>query len=932
MKMLMINRFYISFTLCIGFLTLSAQSIPLDPTVTTGKLANGLTYYIKQNNKPENSAQLYLVNKAGSVLEDDDQQGLAHFMEHMNFNGTKNFPKNKLVDYLQKAGIAFGADLNAYTTFDETVYMLPIPTNDSKMLSKGLDILRDWAAEATLASDEIDKERGVVLEEARLRKGKDDRMSRQYFSSMMNESRYADRLPIGKDEILKNFSSETIKRFKNDWYRPNLQAIIIVGNINVKETEKLLREKFSNLKNPKNERTRPFYQIALKGTNQYTAVTDDEQANTRLQIMFKHKDSPVITEADYINAVKKSLFNQMLSERRSEIVSQEPEPAYTNMGASIQPLLGGVDMFTFTVDAKKGKLKESFFQTWNLIEKIKRFGFTQKDLTIAKESYLRGMESQWNEKRNAPSTAYVKEYQNNFLKNEAAPGIEWEYTFIKSKMPSISLEDINGIAAEYLQDKNRDVLILAPSKEKNALPSEVTILDWMAEIHNEDNTPFKDVEVNKPLMAILPVPGTVIATRNYPELNTTELTLSNGVKVVLKPTDFKNDEIGFSAYSPGGTSLYDDKDFYNAFNTGAMISQFGIGDFNPTELSKKLNGKIVGVNSNISERSEVINGNAAPKDLETALQLVYLKFAHPRKDAVLFKNIINKSKENIANRYSDPVNVFSDTISSVMGNYNYRSEPPTIKKLDELNLDKIYDIYKERFNDASGFTFVFVGNFDVAQITPLLNQYLGSLPSLYKKEKARDLDIHIPRGKLIKKVYKGVENKATIRLVASGDYEYNSINNLYLKALGEILQMRLLKELREAEGEVYSPSIQTIYNKEPKNRYAMIINFGCAPQNADHLISLVEIEMKKILTSGVTKDEIEKFKTAYAKNLDLALKENGFWLTYLSSQSQNHDDIYEVNKAKSNLDKVNESALKTAAQIFLSTNNLITFELLPTTL
>jgi zinc protease len=929
MKMFMTNRFFISFALFIGFLTLSAQNIPLDPTVTTGKLANGLTYYIKQNNKSENSAQLYLVNKAGSVLEDDDQQGLAHFMEHMNFNGTKNFPKNKLVDYLQKAGITFGADLNAYTSFDETVYMLPIPTNDSKMLGKGLDVLRDWACETTLASDEIDKERGVVLEEARLRKGRDDRMSRQYFSSMLNYSRYADRLPIGKDSILKSFTSETIRRFKNDWYRPNLQAIIVVGNINVKETEKLIREKFSNLKNPKNERARPIYQITLKGANQYSAVTDDEQPNTSLQIMFKHNDSPLITEADYINSIKKSLFNQMLGERRTEILNQEPNPTYTSVGASIQPLLDGVDMFSFTVVAKKDKLKESLFQTWNLIEKIKRFGFTQKDLTIAKENYLRRMESQWNEKENAPSAAYVKEYQNLFLKSEAAPGIDWEYNFVKSKIPAISLEDINGITTEYLQDKNRDILILAPSTEKDGLPSEVTILDWMEKIHNEDMTPFKDVEVNKPLMSILPVPGTVIATRNYPELNITELTLSNGVKVILKPTDFKNDEINFSAYSPGGTSLYDDKDFYNAFNTGAMISQFGLGDFNPTELSKKMNGKIVGISSNITERSEVINGNAAPKDLETALQLVYLKFVNPRKDAVLFKNIINKSKENIANRYTDPVNVFSDTISSVMGNYNYRSEPPSLKKLDELNLDKIYNIYKERFDDASGFTFVFVGNFDVTQITPLLVQYLGSLSSLYKKEEARNLSIHIPSGKLIKKVYKGIENKAIIRLVASGDYEFSAINNLYFKALGEILEMRLLKELREVEGEVYSPSIQTIYNKDPKNRYALLINFGCAPKNADYLVSLVELEMKKIMDTGVTKDEIEKFKAAYTKNIDLAIKDNGFWLNYLISQYQNNEDIYEVNSAKLNIDKVNESTLKASAQIFLSSKNFITFELLP---
>ncbi|MDB5086393.1 MAG: hypothetical protein JWR09_387, partial [Mucilaginibacter sp.] len=905
-----------------------AQTIPLDKAVRTGKLANGFTYYIRKNSEPQKRVQLYLVNKVGSVLEDDDQQGLAHFMEHMNFNGTKHYPKNDLVDYLQKAGVRFGADLNAYTSFDETVYELPLPTDDATMTASGLNIMRDWAQEALLDSVEIEKERGVVLEEERLGKGASDRMARKFYPIMLNHSRYAERLPIGIDKVLINFKPAVIKRFYHDWYRPDLQALIVVGDVNVDEVEKLIRGQFADLKNPANERLRTKYSVPLTGHGQFLTVTDKEKTSTEIEILYKHKAPVLKTETDYLGSIKRSLFNQLLAARRYAEISQETKPASTNMNANIQGILGGLDAFTFDVTPKSGQLQQAVEQSWLIVEKIKRYGFTQAELDRAKQNYLRSLENGLKEKDKTPSDSYVKEYQRLFLQQEASPGIVWENDFVKKHIDQVNLADIKAVMDDYFKSADVDMLVLAPEKDKSTLPDSATILSWINNVNKSDIKPFKDDEVSQTLLAIKPKPGKVIAKSAVSQINVTELTLSNGVKVILKPTDFKNDEIRFTAFSPGGTSLYNDADYDNAANAAALMSRFGLGNLNPVQLSKVLNGKQLNVAASIAARSENINGNTSIADLETALQLVYMQFTQPRKDSTLFNNIINNAKESLTNRYADPNNVFADTVNYVMGNYSFRSSPTSAERLDKISLQKAYNIYKERFADATGFTFVFVGNFNVETITPLLEQYLGSLPSLHKNEKPRDLGIHIPAGQLTKKVYKGTENKAIVRLLISGDYQYSAQNNLLLKALGDILQIKVLQHLREEESEVYSPSVQTLYNKYPKNRYAFTVSFGCAPKNTDHLIDLVKKEMETLVSNGAEADDIQKFKAAYEKNVELALNDNGFWLGYLSCQYENDENVLQVLDAKTNLAKVTPETLKQAAQIYLTGNNIIRFELL----
>lgn len=905
------------------------NSVPLDPAVKVGKLPNGFTYYIRKNIEPKNRVTIYLANKAGSILENENQRGLAHLMEHMAFNGTKNFPKNELVNYLQKTGVRFGADLNAYTSFDETVYQLPIPSDDPEIVKNGLQIMRDWAQDVTLDPVEIDKERGVVLEEKRLGKGAQQRMQDKYLPMLFNNSRYSNRLPIGTEEVLKNATPQTIKDFYKDWYRPNLQALIVVGDIDVNQIEQLIKAKFSDLKNPANPKPRTKYNIELTGKNQFLTVTDKEFPVTVAQILIKHKEQPLLTKTDLKNSVIRSLYNQMMGARFSEL-SKQANPPFLQAGNSISGFLAGLDAATTVIVAKPGEFEKGLKTTFTEVERVKRFGFTSTELERAKASFLTSQESAFKEKDKTSSDNFVQEYVQLFLKGTVSPGIDYEYNFYKNTLPSITLVDVNALAKQYITDINRDVIIMAPDKDKDKLPSEATVNEWInSVVMDKSIAAYVDQVSDKPLLAKKPTAGKIVATSKIAEIGVTEYKLSNGIKVILKPTDFKNDEISFYGYSPGGTSLYNDADFQSASNAAAIISRSGVGEFNSIQLPKYLNGKRVFVSPMISERSEGISASTTPKDLETALQLTYLYFTAPRKDPEIFKGIISQQKGNLANRDSDPNSVFSDTVSAVVGNYNVRRTGPSVDKLNQINLDRAFEIYKERFADASDFTFTFVGSFDNEKIKPLLEQYLGALPAINRNEKAVDLGIKVPAGAITKKVYKGQEPKATVRLMFSGDYTYNQTNNNQLDALAEVLNIKLIERLREDEGGVYGVNAGASYSKFPVNRYSFTISFGCAPENVDKLISSTLDEINKIKTNGATNVDIQKFVAEETRTTETQLKTNQFWLGNIVGSAQNEEDPKEVLTYVESLKAITPEALKSASKTYLNEQNFIKFILLP---
>jgi len=904
------------------------KALPLDPAVRTGKLPNGFTYYIRHNEEPKNRVVFYLANKVGSILETDEQRGLAHFMEHMSFNGTTHFPKNELVDYLQRSGVRFGADLNAYTNFDETVYQLPLPSDQPELLQHGLQIMRDWAHEAILDPVEIDKERGVVLEEKRLRTGAAQRMRDVYFPLLLNHSRYADRLPIGTDSVLNHFKPGTLQAFYQDWYRPNLQALIVVGDINVDEMEKNIKAKFSDLRNPVKEKTRTTYSVPLTGKNQFITVTDPENKATSVEILIKHPEEKLSSTADYRNYIIRSLFNDMLRERYGELTRQA-DPPYINGGASIFNFISSLDVYSANVTAKPGELEKGLKAVCRETVRVGRFGFTQSELERAKKNYLNMIEFSFKEKDKTASNRYVNEYLQYFLKGTTAPGIDEEYRLTQSYLPTITVKDINAVCKEYIRSADRDILITAPEKEKADLPNQATVESWLAQVTAEPLQPYKDATSDLPLLSHEPVAGRVVKEESDEILHTTTLTLSNGVKVLLKPTNFQNDQIMFCGFAPGGSSLYSDADFPSAGYAAAVMDLAGLGNYNATELRKYLSDKQVGVGVQISEHYQTVSGGAIMKDMETALKLTYADFTAPRLDKVLFDGFINRNKASLANRANDPNYVFADSVNAVWNQGSMRRSGTSVAKLEQINPDRSFEIYKELFADASNFTFVFIGSFKIEELKPLLEKYLGGLPVTHKGGYYKDLGIRPPEGRIEKTIYKGTASKATVYLVFSGPFDYSAAEKVQLDALKEVLQIRLIERLREDESGVYSPSVGQTVSKDPDPRYMFTISFGCAPQNVEKLIASVLDEVNKLKVSGPPQVNVDKYKAEDQRARETDLKTNLWWYDYLVTTLQNQDDLHELNSYDSDLSKVSPASLKGMADKYLSGKNFIRLILLP---
>lgn len=900
--------------------------IPFDPKVVRGQLPNGLSYYIRKNSEPKNRVTIYLVNKVGSILENEQELGLSHFLEHMAFNGTKHFPKNELVNYLQKSGVKFGSDLNAYTIFDETVYQLPLPTDNAELLHNGFQIMRDWAQEATLDSVEIEKERGVILEEKRLSKSSQERLREQYFPMLVNNSLYARRIPIGTDEVLKGFKRSAIVNYYKKWYRPNLQALIVVGDIDVAATEQTIKSMFSDLKNPSPCPVRKDYNIALTGKNQFFCATDQEVPLPAIQVFVKYEKEKLITLDDYKTSICRNLFNIVLAERISDLTRQ-PNSPFIEANAQAGNFISNLDAFTVTIASKPEMLEKSFRTVWSEFERFKQHGVTESELSRAKSAIAKGIEAGYNERSKIPSGSYTEEYVRHFLEGEASPGIEFEFKLIRQILAEIETNDIALVIGKYLADVNRDILVIGSDKDK--LPAEKDILKWMNVIQNTVFAPMKETMTNVPLLAQLPVPGKITAESKNDSIGITTLTLSNGVKVVLKPTDFKNDEIVFNAFSPGGTSLYSDAEYESANAAVDVVTTAGLAEFSLSDLQKYMTGKRVSISPFISERFEGFNGNTSPEDFETLLQSLYAYFVLPRKDFSVYNGEFKRAKSTIGERYSNPSTVFSDTISAILGNYSVRRTGISAEKLNRINTDRAYEIYKERFADAGDFNFTFVGNFDIEIIKPLLEMYIGSLPAMSANEAARNLNIHIPEGRINKKVYKGHEQKSTVRLVISGKYIYGEEENNKLDALASLLSIKLIEKLREEESGVYNVGAKVNYSKYPENRYSFSISFGCAPSNVERMIKSVNKVIKEIKKNAPAQEDVDKVINEDLRTAEIQFKTNNFWLNYLVSKQQLNEGFASVLNYENAMKKITQQGIQEAAKKYLTTNNFIRFCLYP---
>ncbi len=906
-----------------------AQEIPVDPNVKIGKLSNGLTYYIRQNTEPKKRAELRLVVKAGSILETDSQQGLAHFMEHMNFNGTVNFPKNELVNFLQKAGVKFGADLNAYTGFNETVYMLPIPTDSAGLLETGLQVLEDWAHGALLDPAEIDKERGVVLEESRMGRGARQRMQDQYFKMILNHSRYAERLPIGKDSIIRNFQPETLQAFYKDWYRPDLMAVLAVGDFDPVAVEQLIQEKFSRIPPAENSKPRETYNIPLDGSNKVAIVTDSEYPQNLVQVIYQLPQKKEKTLADVRTTISRQLFNQMMGQRMSEL-TQKADPPFLVGFSNYSNFLADLDSYTSLALAKETEgLTTALATLVQENERVRKYGFTASELERTKQNFQHHVERAYKERDKSQSAQFVTAYTDHFLLDKSIMGIENYFAVATKTLPEISLEEVNQLAQEFMSDQNIAVVVMAPESGKAKLPSEKEILDLLATTGKEV-TPYEDNVSDQPLLSQPPDGTPVIEKITDKQTDITELILGNGTRVYLKPTDFKNDQILFRATSPGGISLHQ-QEWFSAQFASYLIASGGVGPFDNTQLQKYLTGKTVSVRPFIGTLTEGFNGSTTPKDLETALQLMYAYFNTPRKDAEVVQGILSSQKAFLQNQQQTitPEKVFADTLKALVTNYHVLAKPLEAADIDKIDLDEAYRIYADRFSDASDFVFTFVGNFDIDTITPLLETYIGGLKATGRKETFDYPAIRPVAGHLEKTVFKGREPKSMVSMYFSGDYHYSLENNVQLDALGDILQIKLIEALREEESGVYGVGVSMNYHKFPGEQYNLSISFGCAPENVDKLIQRTLAEIKTIKEQGADPSDIGKFVAESRRKLEVATQTNSFWLHYIDTAVFQEEPLHQLYEEQTLWEKVTPQSTQETCSTYLNENQYIRLVLKP---
>jgi zinc protease len=909
--------------------TALSQQMPVDPEITIGKLSNGLRYYIRANKKPEKRAELRLVIKAGSILEDDDQQGMAHLVEHMAFNGTKNFPKQDLVKFIEQIGMRFGADLNAYTSFDETVYQLQVPTDKPELMDRAMLVLEDWAHGVTFDQTEIDKERGVVMEEWRSGRGAGTRMQDKILPIMLKGSRYADRLPIGKPEIIQSGKAERLRKFYADWYRPDLMAVVAVGDFDKAAVERLIKTHFASIPAATTPRVRPGYDVPDHAGTVYAIASDKEMTMTNVGITNLLPSREQGSVGVYRQQIVDRLFSGMLTARFSEI-AQKPDAPFMFAGSGRGNFLGRTkDAASLNAVVKEDGIERGLDALLGEAERVSRFGFTATELDRQKQNVLRSYERAVSEKDNTVASSRADEYVRNFLENETLPSVDDEYALHQRFLPEITLDEINSLAREWFPDRNRMVVVLAPEKSGLPIPDETKLAAVIKTASAKELKPYADSLTAAALLETIPAPGTIAKSATKEATGITEWVLSNGVKVVLKPTTFKADEILFRATSPGGTSLASDKDYIPASTATQVITAGGLGKFTAIDLRKAMTGKVASASPFIGELEEGLSGGCSRKDLETMFQLIYLRFTQPRADATAFTIQSTQAKSVLANQSAVPEYVFADTLNTVMYQNHLRRRLPTAATVDEWNLDKSLAFYKERFADASDFTFLFVGSFDIAAMRPLVERYLGALPSLNRKETWKDIGARTATGVIEKKVEKGIEPKSMNAIVFSGPFEYNQIQRIAIRAMAEVLQRRLLEAIREELGGTYSVTAGASYQRIPNPRYSITIDFGCAPERADELIKRVFQEVELLRTKGPTEDQVADEKEALLRAFETNSKLNNFLLSEIAARYQTGEDPAVLWTLPEYYKKLDGAMLQQAAKTYLNTNNYVRVTLLP---
>ena len=855
--------------------------LPFDTAVTRGTLPNGLTYYIRKNARPEKRVMLQLAVKVGSVDETDKQQGLAHFLEHMAFNGSRNFKPGELIATLESTGARMGPHVNAYTSFDETVYMFQVPTDKAGIVQKGLQALSDVADGLTLDPKEIEKERGVVIEEWRGGLGASARIRDQQIPILFHKSKYAERLPIGKPEVLKTFTPAELRAFYTKWYRPDRMALVVVGDINPAEIEAQVKEMFGTIRKPATPPPPRAYEIPLPPGMLVKVATDPEATQSSISVVRKRKRESDDTVADYRRNLAEQMVSQMLNERFDEL-ARKKDARFLGASAYESALNESVMLFSLGASVEEGKLAEGLSALQVESNRVQQFGFGPSELDRAKKWWMASYERAYNERDKSESGTFAQEYVTHFLTGEPAPGIEFEYRLAQTLIPAITAAEVADAAKVLFADTSRAILGVSPQKEGLSVPTEAQLREALTKAEAVAVTAWKDEGSGKALMEALPDPGAIKARREIKELGVTVVTFENGVEAWLKPTTFKNDEVAFSFVSPGGLSLAGPQRHLDALLASALVSLSGVGGHKAVDLQKLLAGKLAGARPVFSLSTHGIAGSANPANLETALQLLYLNFTAPGNDEEAFAMIRKQLEATFANRDRNPALLFNEKVSRINTGDHYISEPVTVERLAKLDRNTMAAFYKERFSNAADFTFFMVGAFQVDEALPLVSRYVGSLPSTGKSSsKPKDVGLKFPAAIVRETVEKGREPKVTTRISFFADPPQDSNELTRLTAATDVLEIALRDILREELGETYGVSVS--FNQESFQRGGghTFVQFTAAPQNFQKMTERVLEEVQRMQKEGPTEDLVNRAKESARREHEEGMKQNGYWLSRL---------------------------------------------------
>ena len=910
-----------------------AQNIPVDPAVRIGTLSNGMKYYIRKNTKPEKKVEMRLAINAGSILEDENQRGLAHFMEHMNFNGTKNFPDNKLVDFLQSLGIKFGQHLNAYTSFDETVYMLPVPLDKPGNLDSGLKVMEDWAFNALLTDEQINKERGVVLEEMRIGLGADKRMMDQWLPVMLHKSHYAERLPIGKKEVLEKFSPEVIRKFHRDWYRPDLMSLAIVGDINVDEVEQKIKKNFSSYKNPATPRPRTSYDLPNHKETLVSIVNDPDATMSRVQFLMKDQGNyqPDVTVQQYDNSILESLTATMINNRLRELINSTTPPFTFGSVYHGGTYARTKEAFQGMAITKDGGQLPALKVLLEEVERARKFGFTQSELDRAKSQMMSGVERMYNDRDKTESGNLVDEYVRAYLENEPIPGIEWEYKQYQKYLPTVTLAQTNQVIKDYARDDSKVVVITGPKKDGLTYATKDQVLKLLDEVKLAQLEPYKEKATITNLVKPFKSTGKIVKTENDAKLGTTTLTLSNGAKVTYKKTDFKDDEIVFTARSLGGTSLLNDADFLKTTWAYGALAEAGVNGYDKTDLANYTAGKQVSVNPMVSTLFEGLNGRSSTKDFGTMMELIYAYFTGLNYDPKVFNAYKEKQNSFLSNMASNPQFYFSNEFQKFRNQKNPRftNSIPREQEWNMTDYKKAYDVYKQKFANAGNFHFYFVGNVDDAKMKEYATQYLASLPSTGKTTNFADTKYRPVYGQHTKVYKKGADPKSMVNILYGGETTYNEKEDLALMALGEVATIKVIEKLREDEAGIYGGGARGGISKVPYGNYYFTISFPCGPENVDKLTKAALAEVQNLINKGPEQKDLDKFREGEFNDYKTQLKDNNFWLSNLANYQLEGGDKYDILNYESKVKALTVKDLQNVAKKYLTKDKLITATLMP---